>query len=101
MISSSIGAPEVRTPSLEQLADIAELSPFHFARAFRETVGLSPYAYVLRKRLERARALLAKSSFSVADVGRQVGFRSHAHFSSQFRQQMGVSPLSFRRAVQA
>ena len=98
-IAASINGPEVEVLSLEQLAAKADLSPFHFARSFRETVGLSPYEYVLRKRLERARATLAKSSLPVANIGRQVGFRSHAHFSSQFRKQMGVSPASFRRAV--
>jgi AraC-like DNA-binding protein len=99
LISNSVSAPKVEALSLDQLAGVAELSPFHFARAFRETVGLSPCSYVLRRRLERARAMLAKSRLPVAAVGRQAGFRSHAHFSSQFRQQMGISPLSFRRAV--
>jgi AraC-like DNA-binding protein len=101
LIASSLEAPDGMPVSLAQLAGAAELSPFHFARAFRETVGFSPYEYVLRKRLERAREMLAKTSVSVGDIGRQAGFRSHAHFSSQFRHQMGVSPGSFRRAVHA
>ena len=99
LISSSVSASQAEVLRLDQLASVAELSPFHFARAFRETVGLSPCGYVLRRRLERARTMLAKSRMSIAEIGRQTGFRSQAHFSSQFRQQMGISPLSFRRAV--
>ena len=99
LISSSVNSPQADSLRLDQLANVAELSPFHFARAFRETTGVSPCGFMLRKRLERARALLAKSLLSVAEIGRQAGFKSHAHFSNQFRQQMGISPLNFRRAV--
>ena len=101
LIWTSINEPNVGTPRLDQQASAVQLSPFHFARAFRDTVGVSPCAYVLRKRLERARTMLAKSILSVSEVGRQTGFCSPAHFSSQFREQMGISPLAFRRAVRS
>jgi AraC family transcriptional regulator len=98
-ISASISASEVVAIRLEQLAGLADLSPFHFARSFRETLGISPYTYVLQKRLECARSKLVNTSASVGEIGRQVGFQSHAHFSHQFRQQMGVTPSDFRMAL--
>ena len=98
-ISASINGSEGVVIRLEQLAGLADLSPFHFARAFRETLGTSPCTYVLQKRLERARSMLVNTSASVGEIGRQIGFQSHAHFSHQFRQRMGVTPSDFRTAL--
>lgn len=87
------------SPTLGEMADAAGVSVYHFAREFRRACGETPHAYVLRRRLEAARDLLARSTAPVADVGRRTGFTSPAHFAARFRRQMGVTPREFRDAV--
>lgn len=84
---------------LRELAKEANLSVFHFAREFRRTMGVSPYAYVLSQRLKFARSLIASSPLPVADVAAHTGFKSPAHFGALFLRQMGVSPATLRRAI--
>ena len=85
------------TLRVEELGRLACLSPFHFARMFKLSVGKAPHAYITSKRMERARALLAEANVSIAEVARLVGFRTQAHFSGVFRKQVGVTPGQFRR----
>lgn len=87
------------SPTLSQLAAEANLSLHHFAREFRRTVGSTPYAYMLRHRLERAHGLLARSDLPLAEVGRRAGFPSPAHFTDRFRCEMGVTPGALRRPL--
>lgn len=84
--------------SLEALAAVAELSRCHFARAFKQSVGTSPHAYVMQRRLERAERLLAQTELSLCQVALDSGFSDQSHFSSCFRRSFGESPRSFRRA---
>ncbi len=79
-------------PSLREMADVAAMSPFHFQRLFRATTGLSPHAYVIAKRLERARRMLAQSGSRVANVAATLGFTDLAHFRRAFRRQFNASP---------
>lgn len=83
-------------PSLREMADVAAMSPFHFQRLFRATTGLSPHAYVMAKRLECARRMLATSGSRVADVAAQLGFTDLAHFRRSFRRQFNASPRGSR-----
>ena len=87
------------SPTLGERADAAGVSVYHFAREFRRSVGETPHAHVLRRRLEAARDLLARSSAPVAEVGRRTGFASPAHFAARFRRHLGVTPREFRDAV--
>jgi AraC family transcriptional regulator len=82
---------------VEDLGKHACLSPFHFARMFKISVGQAPHAYLTTKRMQHARQLLADSSVPIAEVARRVGFRTQAHFSGVFRKQVGVTPGQFRR----
>lgn len=82
---------------LQDLADIACISKDHFLRAFRDTVGQTPYHYVLSQRLERARGLLREEqSVPVAEIARRCGFKNLSHFSATFRRMTGVSPKAYR-----
>ncbi len=81
------------------LADVAAsagLTRMHFAAQFRSTTGYSPYAYLLRRRIERAQHLLHSSALSVLDVALSCGFGSHAHFTATFGQLVGEAPTSWR-----
>jgi AraC family transcriptional regulator len=81
---------------LQQLAAVAGLSQFHFARAFKASVGVSPHAYVLRCRIGEAKRLLSGSNLPVAEVARRVGFSSVGQLSTRFRGYVGVTPSRFR-----
>lgn len=81
---------------LEQLADVAALSPFHFARSFRATTGLAPYAFVTARRMERARRLLLETALPAAAVASRVGFTNIAHFREQFVRAFGARPSALR-----
>jgi AraC family transcriptional regulator len=82
--------------SLAELADIANLSPYHFARAFKRSTGFTPHQYVLRRRIERAREMLLATDLPVGVVARRVGFASPSHFAQQFKRVVGAPPSTLR-----
>ncbi|MBA2535087.1 MAG: helix-turn-helix transcriptional regulator, partial [Rubrobacter sp.] len=81
-----------RKLTLAEIAGAARMSPHHFARSFKAETGLSPHQYVIQRRVERARALLADTDLTLAEVARAVGFANHSHLSSHIRRVLGVSP---------
>ena len=72
-------------------------SRFHFVRAFRESTGLPPYAFLLNERIRAAQAALQIADVPIAQVARDTGFGTHAHFSARFREATGMTPVEFRR----
>jgi AraC-like DNA-binding protein len=82
--------------SLGQLAALAGLSIPHFCRAFRKTLGSPPYAFIIHRRLERAKEYLRHSSMTVTDVALASGFSSSSHFSNVFRREVGTTPVEYR-----
>jgi AraC family transcriptional regulator len=85
--------------TLEELARVAKLSPFHFARCFKATTGLAPHQYVLARRIELAKRLIMTTSQSVQDTAWAAGFENISHFRRQFAAQVGVVPGLLRRAT--
>jgi AraC family transcriptional regulator len=83
--------------SLATLAKIARLSQSHFSRAFKQSFGVSPHEYHVRRRIEKAKALLAERDASVADVGFALGYAYTSSFSVAFRKIVDRSPRAFRR----
>src|SRR5262245_41619470 len=81
---------------LEDLARVACVSPFHLLRSFRQSFGITPRQYLIRRRMERAEELLHFSRTSVTDVCFNVGFESPGSFSSLFRKWTGESPFTYR-----
>lgn len=84
-----------------ELAAQACLSEFHFARMFRVSTGFAPHAWVLARRLRRARQLLGASQLPLAEVALACGFASQAHFGNVFRRVHGLSPGQWRQAAGA
>jgi AraC family transcriptional regulator len=85
--------------TISDLAALAGLSHFHFIRAFKHTVGLTPYQYVLSERCRRARALLSRSDLSLRDVALAAGFSDAAQLNRIFRKFAGITPAAFRREI--
>lgn len=82
--------------SLDELARLAQLSPFHFCRMFRRSTGRSPHAYLTERRMQSAKELLDASDTPLADIARLVGFRTQSHFTNAFRQASGIAPGAYR-----
>jgi AraC family transcriptional regulator len=82
--------------TLAQLAQIGECSSFHFSRAFRNSLGETPYRYVLRRRIERAKLMLDSSPLSMPEVAMACGFRDARHLTTTFLRLTGITPSRFR-----
>jgi AraC family transcriptional regulator len=87
-------------PTLEQLAAVARLSVYHFARQFKTAIGLPPHQYVILRRVERARQLLqAGTNLSLAEVALHSGFSDQSVFCLHFKRIVGVTPRQFRMSA--
>jgi AraC family transcriptional regulator len=85
--------------SLQDIADAAEMSLFHFAKAFKQATGRPPYQYLTEQRLSQARTLLHDPRLSTGEVARAVGF-SHSHFTVVFARIMNMTPSKFRDVLE-
>ncbi len=83
--------------SLAALAKLADLSLYHFARAFTQSFGTPPHRYHMARRMDRARSLLQKPELSVTEIGMQIGFRETSSFTRAFRRFTGLTPTEYRR----
>ena len=82
---------------MKQLAAVARLSPYHFARQFKAATGLPPHQYVILRRVERAKQLLQTGGgFSLAEVAARAGFSDQSQFTHHFKRLVGVTPGQFR-----
>jgi transcriptional regulator GlxA family with amidase domain len=88
-----------RDIALADLADVARLSAHHFSELFRQSMGTSPYRYVLDRRIECAKVLLRDSVLGVLDIALAVGFSDQSHFSKVFRRATGMAPGMYRAAA--
>ena len=83
--------------TLSDLAAVAHLSPYHFARLFKASTGSPPHRYVIARRIERAKQLLrGGDDLSLAQVAARTGFWDQGHFSRHFKRLVGVTPKRFR-----
>jgi AraC family transcriptional regulator len=84
-------------PTLDQMAAVVRLNPYHFARQFKAATGLPPHQYVIARRVERAKQLLhAGPDLSLAEVALRAGFSDQSKFSHHFKRLVGVTPGQFR-----
>jgi AraC family transcriptional regulator len=89
-----------RPVSLQEMAQAAGMSLFHFARGFKEAMRSPPHRYLVEQRLLRARTLLHDPKRPVSDVARVVGY-THSHFTALFTRHMGMAPSKFREVLNA
>jgi len=88
-----------RQLTLEDLAALVHLSPFHFARCFRATMGLAPHQYAIARRMELAKRLLLTATLNVAEIAWSIGYENISHFRRLFTMHIGMTPGAIRRAV--
>jgi AraC family transcriptional regulator len=81
---------------VRELASQVHMSPFHFARRFKQAVGTPPHAYITHVRIERAKSLLAGTNVPLIEVATRVGYRTQAHFTGVFHRYVGTTPRAYR-----
>ena len=95
-----LGEAERLTGALRQLAAVARLSPYHFARQFKRATGLAPHQYVILRRVEQAKHLLqVGTDLSLAEVALRAGFSDQSVFCLHFKRLVGVTPRQFRMSA--
>jgi AraC family transcriptional regulator len=85
--------------TLRRLSDVLQMSPYHFARAFKQSTGLSPHQYLLEQRVERAKTMLEGNRQSIAEIAYLLGFPSQSHFTVIFRKTAGLTPGAYRKLI--
>jgi AraC-like DNA-binding protein len=88
-----------RVIHLKDIAQVAEVSLFHFHRQFKKTTGVTPHQFIVRRRIEQAKVLLAQSNLSIIDVAVRVGFVDQSHFTTTFRKFTSMTPRIYRNSV--
>ncbi|MGF1509222.1 MAG: helix-turn-helix domain-containing protein [Myxococcota bacterium] len=83
--------------SLERLSAVLGISRGHFTRIFKHSTGRTPYTFVLERRMERARQLLAQTDTPISGVAAEVGYESQGHFATLFKKVTGQTPRHYRR----
>ena len=86
--------------SLQDIADAAEMSLFHFAKSFKQATGHSPHQYLTAQRLCQARTLLHDATLSIGEIADAVGF-THSYFTAIFARHIGMTPSKFREVLQS
>ena len=97
-VASYVEAHLDQTIRNDDLALIAQLTPSHFGRAFRNSIGEPPHEYVIRRRVERAQGLMLSTDASLSAIALDCGLADQAHLSRLFRRLVGATPASWRRA---
>jgi len=81
---------------LAELSALVHMSPYHFARLFKRSTGVPPHRFLVRRRIDEARALLEARTVPIAEISRLVGFRTPSHFTTTFRRITGMTPSAYR-----
>ena len=81
---------------LAALAAVARVSIHHFARAFKQSAGITPHRYLIQRRVERAQHMLTHTGLPLSEVAYTVGFSDQSHLAHHFRQAFGITPGRFR-----
>lgn len=88
-----------KTMHIEELATVAGLSMYHFARAFKQSQGTAPHDYLVQRRVKRAQQLLIDTDMPLSEIALAVGFSDQSHCARRFRERVGVSPSDYRWAM--
>lgn len=86
---------------LEDMARVADVSTYHFHRQFKKMTGMTPHQFIVQRRIEQAKILLAQSNRPIIDVAARVGFSDQSHFTTTFRKLTSMTPRTYRNAIRS
>jgi AraC-like DNA-binding protein len=98
-ITEHIGKNLSEELTIDRLAALVNMSPFHFARCFKQTAGMTPHQFVTRERILRAREMLVSGKQSIGEIAMALGFASQSHFADVYRRITGSSPRRDRNGA--
>jgi AraC family transcriptional regulator len=84
---------------LRSISRAAGLSEFHFARLFKAAIGVTPFQFVTRTRMDRAKQLLRKTRLPILEIAERVGYHKPSHFSARFHAVSGCGPNAYRKST--
>lgn len=102
IVNEAIGYIESNYKNKITLSDVAKFlrcSESSFSHSFRKEIGVSPYEYIIRKRLNKAKELLKTTNASISEIAEQAGFNSEANFIKTFRMKNNMTPNTFRNQI--
>lgn len=89
-----------RNIAVDELAELLGCSKFYFLREFKKLLGITPYQYLMNKRMQQAKFLLGQSKHNIASVALELGFNDQSHFTRVFKSQLGLTPGQFQKQLQ-
>ena len=84
---------------IDDLIKITKWKTHHFIRTFTQTIGVTPYQYILNRKIERAKILMDDDQYSITDIGYMLGFQSYTNFAKAFRRSTEYSPREFKKLM--
>jgi len=99
LIDDHLAREEEGRVALREVAREVGMSYFHFSRAFKQSMGMTPTNYIAERRIERAKKLMQETDFPISEIALRSGFSSQSHFTTCFRRLAGVTPRSFRQGM--
>jgi AraC family transcriptional regulator len=99
LIDQHLAREEEGRVALRAVAKEVQMSYFHFSRAFKQSMGMTPTNYIAERRIERAKKLMRETELPIVEIALRSGFSSQSHFTTSFRRLVGVTPRSFRKGI--
>ncbi len=97
LVTDYINSHLDRDLKLAELSSIAQISPYHFLRLFKKSIGITPHQYILQQRIDRAKYLLRSSNLDIAAIALRVGFCDASHLNRCFKNSLGMTPSQWRQ----
>ena len=89
-----------RDLKIAELAKMVQISPYHFIRLFRKSLGQTPYQYILQRRIEKGKNLLQHSQLSTEEIAANLGFCDRSHFAKYIKRFTGLTPKQLQTKSQ-